>query len=112
MPASSPVASTFPMAAKAASPVPGTSQRPPSSRAQQTSTQITNGRQRPSSSASIRMPNASTSPGTGLVCLGLSNQVPLAGRSTADSKSSATKDSANSNTEPASATAGANGEAH
>ncbi|EEH08094.1 PHD finger domain-containing protein [Histoplasma capsulatum G186AR] len=54
---------------KAASPAPNIIPVTPSSRSQLASTQVTNGRQRPSSSASNRAPNSSTLPGPTPACI-------------------------------------------
>ncbi|QSS60656.1 PHD finger domain-containing protein [Histoplasma capsulatum] len=54
---------------KAASPAPNIIPATPSSRSQLASTQVTNGRQRPSSSASNRAPNSSTLPGPTPACI-------------------------------------------
>lgn len=62
---SSPVIGTFNPPRNAPSPGPNAAARPQSSRAQQNSSQATNGRQRPSSSASNRVSNSSTFPGSG-----------------------------------------------
>ncbi|KKZ61882.1 hypothetical protein EMCG_03581 [[Emmonsia] crescens] len=102
---------------KAASPAPNTIPRPPSSRSQLASIQVTNGRQRPSSSASNRAPNSSTLPGPApgsITQLDVSNAVvPIAEKPTSSDlkPSSYSKDPASAKIEPASSTTtGGNGD--
>lgn len=81
---SSPVIGTFNPPRNAPSPGPNTAARPQSSRAQQNNSQATNGRQRPSSSASNRVSNSSTFPGSGpaLVITSFSNVAPFVDKPT------------------------------